>query len=236
MSDVARANLPRPTWSDLSVRTNLSAARRRVLETVEAAAEPLTATEVAKALNLHHNTVREHLDSLVDAGFVRSAPRPTGKRGRPALLYSPTAPDPTLVLASYLTLLDAIAATLGDGEQARSTALEIGRRWAEMTPPAAMAKNSTTGGVAEALLPSLALMGFSPELLDNEIVLRSCPMILDGRGPDPLVCLMHEGFLRAVAKHEGITVVRPSAGDDQETPEAASTAALTPGCRILLPG
>ena len=106
MSDVS-ARLPRPSWADLSARTELTVARRRVLELIETAHRPMTAAEVASALDLHHNTVREHLDALVDAGFVEVSSKPTGRRGRPALRYASTAPNPEEVLDSYLTLLDA---------------------------------------------------------------------------------------------------------------------------------
>lgn len=61
---MAADRLPRPSWADLSTRAGLSAAQRRVLEVVESAAEPQTTVQLARALNLHHNTVREHLDAL----------------------------------------------------------------------------------------------------------------------------------------------------------------------------
>lgn len=84
-------------------------------------------------LGLHHNTVREHLEALVSAGFVSATAQPTGRRGRPALAYTAVAPDPGEVLDSYLTLLDVIAQTLGSGEDAERLAHEIGRRWAHET-------------------------------------------------------------------------------------------------------
>ena len=46
-----------------------------------------TVTELAKATGLHHNTAREHLHRLIDAGFVRSEPIPTTTKGRPKILY-----------------------------------------------------------------------------------------------------------------------------------------------------
>ena len=110
---MATDRLPRPSWADLSTRAGLSAAQRRVLEAVESASEPQTTVQLARALNLHHNTVREHLDALASAGFVATSTRPTGHRGRSSLLYFSTAPDPAEVLNTYLTLLDAIADTLG---------------------------------------------------------------------------------------------------------------------------
>ena len=153
-------SLPRPALGDLSARANLSAARRRVLEVVEASNDAMTAVQVASALNLHHNTVREHLDALVDAGFVTVSTKPTGKRGRPALRYASTAPDPQQMVDAYLLLLDAIADTLGEGEDARATALEIGRRWAELTP-GTIAEPTVDGEQVDrvtALIPYLAVI------------------------------------------------------------------------------
>lgn len=46
-----------------------------------------TVTQLAKATGLHHNTAREHLHRLIDAGFVRSEPIPTDHKGRPKILY-----------------------------------------------------------------------------------------------------------------------------------------------------
>ena len=175
---MAADRLPRPSWADLSTRAGLSAAQRRVLEVVESAAEPQTTVQLARALNLHHNTVREHLDALVSAGFVATSTRPTGHRGRPSLLYSSTAPDPAEVLNTYLTLLDAIADTLGTDEKGQD------------------------GGAR--LLAELAALGFAPEATERGIILRACPLVTEDRVPHPLVCMMHEGYLNEVFARHGL--------------------------------
>lgn len=46
-----------------------------------------TITELAEATGLHHNTAREHLHRLIDAGFVDSEPVPSVTKGRPKLRY-----------------------------------------------------------------------------------------------------------------------------------------------------
>lgn len=46
-----------------------------------------TITELADATGLHHNTAREHLHRLIDAGFVDSEPMPSVSKGRPKLRY-----------------------------------------------------------------------------------------------------------------------------------------------------
>ncbi|WP_244963305.1 helix-turn-helix transcriptional regulator [Actinomyces trachealis] len=203
---------PRPSWADLSTRSALPSTRRRVLEYVESCAEAVTALEVATALGLHHNTVREHLDALISAGFVTSHSRATGRRGRPSILYASTAPDPEDVLDSYLTLLDVVCETIGTDEAGMRCAQEIGRRWAVVTgaPPVAPVKgragDRTDGradsrelSVAErvaALEPHLSSMGFAPETDgDGGVLLRACPLVTRSRVPHPLVCTMHEAFL-----------------------------------------
>lgn len=167
----------------------------------------MTAADVASALGLHHNTVREHLDALIDAGLVEVSTRPTGRRGRPALRYASTAPSPTEVLDSYLTLLNAISQTLGTCPQARELALEIGRRWARMTPPQETEDAdgaATPAQRAAKLLPNLSMMGFAPEPRGETIVLRACPLVTDDRAPHPLVCVMHEGYLNEVYERAGL--------------------------------
>ena len=126
----------------------------------------MTAADVASALGLHHNTVREHLDALIDAGLVEVSTRPTGRRGRPALRYASTAPSPTEVLDSYLTLLNAISQTLGTCPQARVLALETRRRCARMTPPPethAAVGAATPAQRAPPPPPHLPLLGPPPD-------------------------------------------------------------------------
>ena len=130
MTESQAQQAPQPAWASLVARAGLSPARRRVLRAVQESASPVSAAELAQDLGLHHNTVREHLESLVKQGMVSMTPVSTGRRGRPTLRYQVTAPDPVEVLVSYTTLLDAVARTLGEGEEARQVALTIGRRWA----------------------------------------------------------------------------------------------------------
>jgi DNA-binding transcriptional ArsR family regulator len=47
-----------------------------------------TITEIVEATGLHPNTVREHLQRLIDEGYVVSAAEHRTTRGRPRVLYS----------------------------------------------------------------------------------------------------------------------------------------------------
>ncbi|MEO8528234.1 MAG: helix-turn-helix domain-containing protein [Pseudolysinimonas sp.] len=56
----------------------------------------MTVAELAATTGLHHNTAREHLHRLIDAGFVHSEPIPRSTKGRPMVLYrAATHPDDT---------------------------------------------------------------------------------------------------------------------------------------------
>jgi predicted ArsR family transcriptional regulator len=46
-----------------------------------------TVAELAVATGLHHNTAREHLHRLIDAGFVSFETVPSAAKGRPKILY-----------------------------------------------------------------------------------------------------------------------------------------------------
>lgn len=137
-----------------------------MLGVVESAPGPVTAADIGAELDLHHSTVREHLDALVKSGSVVVSTRATGRRGRPALCYSAVTADPHQVLSSYVTLLDAVADTLGEGPEAHETALAIGRRWAERTEAAATPQSVPEADATEELLvgltPELARLGFAP--------------------------------------------------------------------------
>lgn len=235
MTDVSTQQ-PRPSWVDLSARAELTLARRKVLELVESTHHPMTAAEVASELDLHHNTVREHLDALVDAGFVEVSSKPTGRRGRPALRYASTAPGPSEVLDSYLTLLDAISETLGTGEKARETAREIGRRWARMTPALEELEDPGPDATPEQriarILPTLSLMGFAPTVKDHVVALKACPLVTRNRVPHPLVCSMHEGYLNEVYERVGLN--RTPANDVGARTRLSLIPRMEDGCHIVV--
>ena len=83
---------PRSGRSDLSHHQVLaSTSRMAVLELLRSRAQPLGVGEVAQHVGLHQNTVRSHLDLLVDAGYaIRRSEAPSGP-GRPRVVYEATA-------------------------------------------------------------------------------------------------------------------------------------------------
>src|SRR5680860_116471 len=61
--------------------------RVQVLEVLRAQTAPLAVVVVADRVGLHPNTVRLHLDQLVEAGLVAREPEPRDRPGRPRLVY-----------------------------------------------------------------------------------------------------------------------------------------------------
>ncbi len=108
--------------------------RQRVLRALCRVAAPVPLADVAAAVGLHANTVREHLEALVEDGRVTTWHEHTGARGRPRALYRVTpagllAHDPGV---DALRLAGIILEAFGQDEsKARATAFAAGARWGE---------------------------------------------------------------------------------------------------------
>lgn len=191
----------------------------RVLEAVNAAGGPVTVTDVAEALAVHPNTVRQHLARLRDADLlVEETEVPAGHRGRPRLLYRAVAPPATGPRDPY----EWLAVVLLEARRSGGDLLEIAREHGRREVAA-----GGEGGV-EALTRLAADHGFHPheEHADGgiELVLERCP-IAAAAGHDPgTVCRVHLGLLEGAAEAAGGVEVR---GISDVDPRIA-------GCRVRL--
>ena len=68
-------------------RTLASESRVHILHALQQEDGPMTVDAVATAVGLHVNTAREHLDRLVESGFVARESEVRTTRGRPRILY-----------------------------------------------------------------------------------------------------------------------------------------------------
>ncbi|KXO98498.1 helix-turn-helix transcriptional regulator [Tsukamurella pseudospumae] len=86
---------------------------------------PMTATEVADALDVHVSTARFHLTKLVESGLVETAPDKRRTVGRPRVTYAARPQAPTG------ELLGLLLAQLGPTPELRErAAADAGRLWA----------------------------------------------------------------------------------------------------------
>lgn len=162
-----------------STRGALAAASRvAILDVLERSAAALTVVDVADAVGRHPNTVREHLQALVDARLVVRFPEVRTVRGRPRTLYRRPAPaegrDPGAGLDRAVRdrLRDAALSAYADAGAARDPAA-----WRQLA----------------ALEQHFAELGMEPEARPDEarVHLWSCPVRALAREHEDLVCRVH---------------------------------------------
>lgn len=214
---------PQPTQT-LAGYPPLSRQRLCVLDYVRAHA-PARIAAVAAGLDLHPNTVREHLDALTGHGLVERVTETPTKRGRPAALYRPSAADPALPAQDYAGLATALAGhlarTSADPEHDARTA---GIAWGHELCADAAATDDPRGAV----LAVLTRLGFGPDTddPDGSIALRSCPLLEAARRYPAIVCQVHLGIVDGVLERVGAT----TAAEPELIPFAEPGA-----CRLFLP-
>ncbi|MFJ2947164.1 helix-turn-helix transcriptional regulator [Streptomyces sp. NPDC087226] len=189
-----------------SNRVPLSRQRRGVLQYLRGQAAPVTAGALAQVCALHVNTVREHLDALVDDGLaVRERSAPAG-RGRPAWRYRARSPQesPAREYAGLAAVLAArIARTSADP---RGDALAAGEEWGRVLTSGQEAAPHPREA-RERLLDLLGEIGFAPEA-DPEarrVRLPRCPFVETAREHPGVICGVHEGLARAALNSLGET-------------------------------
>lgn len=188
---------PRPTALLLDATATLSAKERVVFEHLQHHSEGMQVAELAKALGMHENTVRGHLDELLAAGVVTRHTVASAGRGRPSHVYTARVPRTDHAATAFIALVEVLVTMLAeDVAQGR----ELGRQWArraheifDLEPQVTMPRTLARSMV------ELRDMGFDPELraygTGNEIRLRACPFVTrDGTAPSPVVCALHAGF------------------------------------------
>jgi predicted ArsR family transcriptional regulator len=207
---------PEPGRSDLSHHKVLaSSSRIAVLELLRSWAQPLGVVEVAQRVGLHQNTVRSHLDLLVDSGYAtRRTEAPRGP-GRPRMVYEATAAPEgernyrllAEVLAQHL-----LATTKRPGE----AAVNAGRTWARSTGQ--LQGSDSTGAPGEhpiseeaavaAVVRMLGDNGFAPELsADGTFInLHRCPFRELAESNPDVVCGAHLGIIQGALAEFGSTV------------------------------
>lgn len=215
---------PRPT-PVLEAPVALSGQRLRVLDHVRAHS-PVRVIDVAAALDLHANTVREHLDAVVELGLVERSTARTPGRGRPATLYRASAADPAVAMRDYAGLATALAGQLArtsaqPERDARAAGVEWGRELLD--------ERSHAGGDARrSVLEALARLGFAPDVAGAHrgIALRRCPLLDAARRYPAIVFQVHLGIVEGMLERLGVT----------DTPGLDLIPFAEPGaCRLFLP-
>lgn len=192
---------------DLTHRALAVPTRRRLFELLEQAPVARSVAELARDLEVHENTIRLHLDVLIDAGLVRGETvRAVGGRGRgrPSVRYVAVGIDPSEAALAYQRLASWLAEAVSpDG------AHELGRRVG-----ASAAAASDKSGV-DALVRLLGNEGFAPsvEPSGEVIVLHRCPFSAVAAVAPDAVCALHDGIVSGFTEAMGGDGARLVVGD-----------------------
>lgn len=183
-----------------------AASRARILDVLQASPAGLQVTEVAGVVGLHHNTVRWHLDRLVEAGLATRRSQPRTGPGRPRVVFQATAPvDPPAPLAYQLLarILTTFIATAAPDPAA--AAVEVGRVWGHyLTDPPSPLQTVTAGEAAGQLIARFAELGFQPELAagtagdGTSILLHRCPFRELAAERQDVICSIHLGLMHGL--------------------------------------
>jgi predicted ArsR family transcriptional regulator len=173
--------------------------RNDVLRALRAAHSPMSIATIADALDVHPNTVRFHLGTLVRMGRVEQVASDRKGPGRPALMFSASQRMDPSGLRRYRLLAEIFASGLARDQDADARAVAAGRDWGlrlELPPVTAEGPSDAEGSI-DRLVGLLDELGFAPERRANDQVeLRHCPFLEVAEKQKAVVCLTHLGLMR----------------------------------------
>lgn len=190
--------------------------------------KPLSTTDVADSLELHPNTVRPHLERMLEVGLLDSSLVASGTVGRPQKKYAIRSDAPSLGLEppAYPRLTRMLLDLLRDASVPEELALQAGREEGAKLGHESHRDDPELTGV-EAVKVMHDTLGFDPEVLPHDggatIAFLHCPFAEQAEANPHLICALHHGMI------EGFAGVR----GDAEVTEFSNRIARTP-CQVEL--
>lgn len=171
-----------------------SYSRVRILHLVQTRPER-TIGELSQATGLHANTVREHLQRLIEGGYVIQATEHRTTRGRPRTLYSAAtgAPEASSPIARVK-----VAEAARRGDLMRRILSE---------PDSELGQEATYQ--LDALVEHLEESGFEPIVDESRMTvdLTPCPHAASSPEHRPTLCQVHLGLMQGVLTQAGGPIV-----------------------------
>jgi predicted ArsR family transcriptional regulator len=181
-----------------------SGRRPQVLRILKGTPGPLSINDIADRLGVHPNTVRFHLDRLMESGQVERVETDRHTTGRPPLLFRPVrGMDPTGP-RHYRLLAELLMQSLAGDPDRSARALELGRAWgrrqhSEPGVGAAAGAEGSDEAVAR-LMGLLDEIDFAPEKRQDkgllQIGLRHCPFLELAEARPEIICPVHLGLMQ----------------------------------------
>jgi len=186
-----------------------------------------TIGELSEATALHPNTVREHLQRLIEGGYVVQATEHRSTRGRPRALYSAAtgAPDAS----------SPVAKQKADDAARRGDLL----RRILQTDPSGLGRNATYQ--LDALVEHLEESGFEPIVDEDSLTVELTPCPHAAARPEhrPMLCQVHLGLMQGVLAQAGgpltARCVRSATRPEECTVELDRVSGSVPDDRIGAP-
>lgn len=192
----------------------LQGRRELILQMLRSTNSPLSIASIAEQLQVHPNTVRFHLDVLIDAGRVERLLGDASGPGRPPVLYRASrsmnrnGPSNYRLLAGILTAHLAASSTDPTDE-----AIELGRAWGPSLLDTSQQHGAQTRARAlTRLVGLLGELGFQPEPLQDpratQVRIRHCPFLDLVDDHADVICPLHLGLMQGAmtAMKTSITV------------------------------
>lgn len=180
--------MPRAGYSAIS-----SYSRVEILALIQARPER-TVAEIAASTGLHPNTVREHLQRLIDGGFVISSAERRTRRGRPRTLYS-AATGTASATSPIARRKVRQAADRGD----------VMRRVMPWTNTSVAGLGTAATHQLDAIVDHLSESGFDPAVDEGRLTidLSPCPHAASQAEHRETLCAVHLGLMQSVLRQAG---------------------------------
>lgn len=191
--------------------------RTDLLAAITQAPAGLGIKALAEATGIHENTVRFHLDRLLDEGLVERRPGTSSGPGRPPLTFVARQERPGR--DNYELIAQVLSDSLsGSSPDPARAAREAGRQWGRSRirdeesgrAPGGVAWGRGDGAVLERLTHLLREAGFAPELVPADegaaVRVHRCPFLSLSREDQTVPCGVHLGLMEGALEAQGSTL------------------------------
>ncbi|HVC75192.1 MAG TPA: helix-turn-helix domain-containing protein [Candidatus Micrarchaeaceae archaeon] len=196
--------------ADPSVKTHKALAdvsRFRILEDLRGRG-PLDSRELGRLIGLHPNTVRWHVDQLIEAGLVRAVRAPAAGRGRPRVLYEAIVASASGQQVGYRLLAQILAGYLAGTDHPQVVAESAGQAWGSyLTEKPQPFTELSVDEATQKVVELFDELGFMPEAVEEsderKILLHRCPFREVAESNQRVVCAVHLGLLKGALSEMG---------------------------------
>jgi predicted ArsR family transcriptional regulator len=166
--------------------------------------EPVTLAALVAVTGLHENTVREHLNGLVAAGWARRSSAAPSGRGRPAWLYRAVVEHGN---GEYAALAAALAGSIArSSQEPGADAEKAGLEWGHELIRGRGVGTATPEAARDHVVELFEDLGFAPEVDPVEpctVRLTRCPLLEAAYREPEVVCGVHLGIVRGALEEQG---------------------------------